>query len=338
MLFNNALVGGLMLAGYASAKAPTVNALFKRSDDIEDVLRRDADIMATLTRRQDANGAQSAPQVSTTPASGDAAKADLAKWEEQTKAACGSALTVLNGQASNPSGLAVCYNLPFLDNQTGIFQAELRMYNVSAPIDPWLGVTAGDVSMALSYLGATVQNMNGTFAKRDIVDISYPPIKERSLVERQAAAPQELKVLMYVGKINSNLMGSAMTQATLQPLLIPQIELSAKNPTSGQDVKATLSSTEASFVNGVFAKQSTSTPTDAAALASASAAVQSAAPFVVPGQTLDPRVTKAGLIVTLVWTVGFIGVVGLGTYGRIQFREQYRRRVKNEVARNMRTI
>lgn len=209
MLFNNALVGGLMLVGYASAKAPAVNAMFKRSDDIEHMLRRDADIMATLTRRQDANGAQPAPKISTTPASGDAAKADLAKWEEQTKAACGSALTVLNGQASNPSGIAVCYNLPFLDNQTGIFQAELRMYNVSAPIDPWKGVAAAEVSMALSYLGATVQNTNGTFSKRDV---SYPPIKERSLVERQAAAPQELKVLMYVGKINSNLMGSAMTQ------------------------------------------------------------------------------------------------------------------------------
>lgn len=203
-----------MLSGCASAKATVVNALLKRSNGIEDVMRRDADLMATLTKRQDANGAQAAPQISSTPASGDAAKADLSKWEEQTKAACMSALTVLNGQASNPSGIAVCYNLPFLDNQTGIFQAELRMYNVSAPIDPWVGVSAGDVSMALSYLGATVQNMNGTFAKRDVVDISYPPIKRTSggLVERQAAAPVELKVLMYVGKINSNLMGSAMTQ------------------------------------------------------------------------------------------------------------------------------
>ena len=121
-------------------------------------------------------------------------------------------------------------------------------------------------------------------------------------------------------------------------MLVPQIELTAKNSASGQDVKATLSSQEASFVNGVFAKQTTGSPTDAAALASASAAVASAAPFVVPGQTLDPRVTKAGLIVTLVWTGLFMGSVGLGTYGRVQFRDQYRRRIKNESARNMRTI
>jgi hypothetical protein len=80
--------------------------------------------------------------------------------------------------------------------------------------------------MALSYLGATVQSTNGTFMKRDEA-VAWPPIRAREmdsiLVERDvlvgrqnsgssAAMPSELKVLNYVGKINSNLMGSAMTQ------------------------------------------------------------------------------------------------------------------------------
>jgi hypothetical protein len=214
MLFNNALVGGLFLAGFTSAKSSTHGALFRRSNDMEDVLRRDAAMLATLTERQDANGAASAPQISTTPASGtNPTNADLAKWEEQTKAACTTALMSLNGQASNPSGIAVCYNLPFLDNQTGIFQAELRMYNVSVPIAPWAGIKATDINMSLSYLGATVQNEDAP-AKREL---SYPPIKKRGnegiFVTRQATnAPEELKVLRYVGKVNANLMGSAMTQ------------------------------------------------------------------------------------------------------------------------------
>ncbi|KAF2713241.1 hypothetical protein K504DRAFT_498055 [Pleomassaria siparia CBS 279.74] len=336
MLFQTALLGGLLLVGQASA---TLDAVFQRSQDVEDVLRRDADMLATLTRRQDSNSpAQSAPKISSTPASGDAAKADLAKWETETKAACGNALVQLNGQASNPTGLAVCYNLPFLDNATGVFQAELRLYNVSAPINPWNGVTASDVSMTLSYLGATVQSMNATFIKRQI---EWPPVRrdDGSLVERQAgssAAPVELKVLNYVGRINSNLMGSAMTQATLQPLLVPQIELTAKNPTTNQDLSATLSSQEASFVNGVFAKQSTSTLTPQAAAASASAQAQAAAPFILPGTNL--AFFPIGLVVTSTWCGFFIGIVGLGTMGRVQFREQYRRRIKNEMARGMRTI
>ena len=214
MVFTQALLGSLLLAGRASAKVNSLHAMFHRSDDFEEILRRDTNLVASLTIRQDANAADTAPQISSTPASGDASKADLAKWEADTQAACNTALTALNGQASNPTGLAVCYNLPFLDNTTGVFEAELRMYNISAPIDPWVGVVAADVNMALSYLGATLQETNGTFSKRD--EITWPPIRVRDedsiLVQRQSNAPQQLKVLNYVGKINSNLMGTAMTQ------------------------------------------------------------------------------------------------------------------------------
>lgn len=216
MFFKGALVGTLIAAGHATAfKGRQVNALLQPGLDIEEVLRRDAGRMATLTRRQDANPADTAPLASLTPASGDASNVNQAQWEEQTRAACMKTLSTLNGQASNPSGIAVCYNLPFLDNTTGVFQAELRMYNVSAPINPWVGVTAADVSMTLSYLGATVQNMQGNFAKRDAIS----PVVEGRLIERQnnnngqtVNGMSQLKVLMYVGRINENLMGSAMTQ------------------------------------------------------------------------------------------------------------------------------
>lgn len=214
MLFKSALVGTLLAAGHAAAfKGPELNARLQPAEDVETVLRRDAEMMATLTQRQDANPVDTAPLASLTPATGDASGANMAKWEEQTRAACMATLANLNGQASNPSGIAVCYNLPFLDTKTGVFQAELRMYNVSAPINPWLGVTAADVSMTLSYLGATVQNMQGNFTKRDVGE----PMVEGQLYEKTVKRQnindmKELKVLMYVGRINDNLMGSAMTQ------------------------------------------------------------------------------------------------------------------------------
>lgn len=113
-------------------------------------------------------------------------------------------------------------------------------------------------------------------------------------------------------------------RTTLQPLLIPQIELNATNP-SGQQVRATLASDDASFVNGIFAKQASAAPASA-----------SAPPFVLPGTTL--AFFPTGLLITCIWMIGFVGSVGLGTFGRIQFRDQYRRRVKNEAARNVRTI
>ncbi|EUC46319.1 hypothetical protein COCMIDRAFT_4596 [Bipolaris oryzae ATCC 44560] len=335
MFFTRALVGTLLAAGHATAfKGRQVNALLQPGLDIEEVLRRDAGRMATLTRRQDANPADTAPLASLTPSTGDASNVNLAQWEEQTRTACMRTLSNLNGQASNPSGIAVCYNLPFLDNTTGVFQAELRMYNVSAPIDPWVGVTAADVSMTLSYLGATVQNMQGNFAKREVV----ASISEGKLVERQDInGMTQLKVLMYVGRINENLMGSAMTQESLQPLLVPQIDLAARNPATGRDVETTLSSQEASFVNGIFSRAGNApTNADPQAAASASAAVASAAPFVVPGTAL--AFFPIGLVITSIWAFFFFLAVGFGTYGRIQYRDQYRRRVRAELARGVRTI
>lgn len=98
-----------------------------------------------------------------------------------------------------------------------------------------------------------------------------------------------------------------------------------------------MSSGDASFVNGVFAKSANGpSNVDPNAAAAASAAVQSAKPFHVPGQSLG--IAPIGLIVTGVWTAGFFLAVGGGTYGRIQFREQYRRRVRTEAARGVRTI
>lgn len=215
MLFKTVALGGLLAAGHVAAiKLGEINAVLRRSEDLEEVLRRDAGLLATLTQRQDANPADTAPLASLTPASGDASKADLQKWEEDTRAACMQTLGNLNGKASNPSGIAVCYNVPFLDNSTGVFQAELRMYNVSAPVDPWQSVTAADVSMTLSYLGATVQAMNMNNTKREVSEArARARWSDGTLVQRQTISTMtELKTLMYVGKINSNLMGPAMTK------------------------------------------------------------------------------------------------------------------------------
>ncbi|KAF2279297.1 uncharacterized protein EI97DRAFT_171922 [Westerdykella ornata] len=326
MIFSKTLLG-FLLASHASA---TSHALFSRSHDAMEHLQRDTNLVATLTRRQDANPADTAPRISTTPASGDAAMADLAKWEAETKAACDTAMTALNGRASNPTGLGVCYNLPFLDNSTGVFLAELRLYNITAPIDPWRGIAAADIDLALSYSGATVQNMPGTFQKRSAPNGNNPLSRRQN---NNAQTPETLKVLMYVGQLNANLMGTAMTQEILQPLLIPMIELSSR---SRPDLKAGLTSQDASFVNGVFAAQGPTVTDEAAAAASASALVATAVPFVLPGTAL--AFFPVGLVITCVWTALFLLSVGLGTVGRMQFREQYRRRIKREMAAGLRTI
>jgi hypothetical protein len=329
MIFRKALLSSLALATYASASLS--NTLLQTGRDLEIQLQKDADFkITTLTRRQD--------QPSTTPQSVDPSMIDLATWNPQTQKACETQLSQLNGNASNPSGLAVCYNLPFFNSTKGVFQAELRMYNISAPRDDWVGVLAADVQMSLSYLGASIQSMNAseTVNRRDV--ITWSRAVGGRLVERQNTnngVPEELKTIMFVGRVNDRVEEAVMTEDELRTLLIPKITLAATSPLTGQRVNTTLSSDEASFVNGFFVRQSTST-NNAAAQASASAAVAEAAPFELPGTKL--AFFPTGLVITGVWTLGLVGSVGLGTFGRIQFRDQYRRRMKRDMATGVRTF
>lgn len=103
---------------------------------------------------------------------------------------------------------------------------------------------------------------------------------------------------------------------------MPSIALSGTDK-NGRVITTELSSSEASFVNGIFASQ---TETSTSNGASASAAAAEAATFVLPGQTLG--IFPTGLIITSSWTLVFVLTVGYGTIERIRFREAYRRRLK----------
>jgi len=92
---------------------------------------------------------------------------------------------------------------------------------------------------------------------------------------------------------------------------------------------------EASFVNGVFADQPASTASSGTP-AFTSAVIDHKIKFVMPGTTLG--IFPVGLVITGSWAVAFVAVVGYGTVGRLRFREQYRRRIKREMARAVKTI
>lgn len=113
---------------------------------------------------------------------------------------------------------------------------------------------------------------------------------------------------------------------------MPSIFVQATNP-SGMMLNASLSSMQASFVAGVFSTQPAvmtdpKTILGKPAVELMAAQAGSPTPFVVPGLSLG--VEPVGLIVTGIWTLIFTVAVGLGTLGRIQFREQYRRQLKTQ--------
>ncbi|KAL8899014.1 MAG: hypothetical protein Q9207_006410 [Kuettlingeria erythrocarpa] len=257
-------------------------------------------------------------------------------WKAKTAAACMNSLAALNGKASNPSGLAACYNIASWNSTTGIFEADLQLYRIAAAREDWVTLMTQAVNVGLSYSGATVAP-TGENRKRSQESPSRVPsesqLSKASNVPRAAAvAPIVVQEMTFVGKINKSMMNQVNETNKAQALLIPRIALSGSDK-SGKVTTTVLSSSEASFVNGVFANQVK--PSPPAGIPPSSAAADTG-DFELPGRTLG--IFPVGLIITSAWTLLFVATVGYGTVERIRFREAYRRRVRYRKAANARLI
>lgn len=132
-----------------------------------------------------------------------------AKWDNNTDAACSLALSAMNGLASNPSGMAACYNVRDLNNITGSFQADLRLYRIAAPTDDWTHLKADGVNVALSYASATVNLKTTERKKREEAEMPWPPMKRiqaRDISPSQSndAPPKLFEALALIGKVSDN--------------------------------------------------------------------------------------------------------------------------------------
>jgi hypothetical protein len=90
---------------------------------------------------------------------------DMAAWNDAANTACRDALRGLQ-LASNPSGACVCYNLPLLNNSTGTFEADLRLYQLSQPTGAFEGIPQDRIEVELSYNGASVSEVTQQAATR----------------------------------------------------------------------------------------------------------------------------------------------------------------------------
>lgn len=157
-------------------------------------------------------------------------KMNVTAWDASTSIACTTELQKLNGKASNPAGMSVCYNLPFLDNSTGLFQADLRLYQIAPASGDFAGVPAQDVTVGLQYFGATVQPLNMTalaLQKRiefgeswgagTLKSLSWPVTRDvdsqliNEIVGRQASVPVLVQSYEFVGQVNKTLFAAVTT-------------------------------------------------------------------------------------------------------------------------------
>lgn len=115
---------------------------------------------------------------------------DMEAWDAEVNTACVAALSKL-AKATNPSGTCTCYNLPAINNDTGAFEADLRLYQLSNPTGDFSGISADQVQVSLSYNGASVSPMSTTTATQKA--------KER----RGGSNPTLLQKYLFVGQIDT---------------------------------------------------------------------------------------------------------------------------------------
>lgn len=203
------IAASLLLASRVSAGVlHDVGYMARRDNSVEETARRYVEaLVEPIERRQSTEGTGAV---------------NVTQWDTQTTAACTTSLEALGGVASNPSGMAICYNLPFLDNSTGVFQADLRLYMVAAPTGDFANIASQNVQVGLAYNGATVSAVNSSSlkARSDAVSlISWP----RGLEKRQGAVPTIAQSYTFVGQINKNLLTTNMGTYVSCPYDLPFI-------------------------------------------------------------------------------------------------------------------
>ena len=130
---------------------------------------------------------------------------NMTAWDEEATTACNNALSALP-QASNPSGTCVCYNLPALNNATGTFEADLRLYQLSEPTDQFTGIPPQNIQVGLAYHGASVSPVSANTAAKKVIT----PVKRQA----STTTNQNLKLLqtyLFVGEIDKDRMSQSMT-------------------------------------------------------------------------------------------------------------------------------
>lgn len=222
------------------------------------------------------------------------------EFNNAASAACLSALSNMPGEPESASGVSLCYNVPFLDNSTGVFRASLKLYKVAEPRGRWANITLSDIVPSVAWSSASmIQN-----PRRQ----NDSPSDGDSSTDAPKSGPELVESLEWIGRIDADVMNKPMNLTSLQDALLPIVSLSAASLNASR-----LSTAEASFLIGTLSSKPRNKP-----------------PFILPGTKIE--IFPIGAIITGSWALLFVSAIGWGTVGKVGFREHYRRRIARDRA------
>ncbi|KAJ3474426.1 hypothetical protein NLG97_g9850 [Lecanicillium saksenae] len=327
MISRVSLMASYLLARTASASLAIADTILVRTDDVLSkpylsLVSSESLMSKSILSRQQADASPVNDGIQLQPDG----SLNLTAWDQDTNNACINMLRSIQ-RSSNPSGNCICYNLPSLDAESGVFEAELRLYKVSDPRGSWTGIKPTDIKVSVSYNGASASAVKAeTLAGNGMKGNMSSVAKRSDLAGREDHNPELLQAYMLVGQIDENKMSESMSMAALQSLVMPTLTLAATN-NSGIRIATNVSLNEATFLNGVFSHQVVQSDFSAAqaAVDDALAALHNGtAAFILPGVQL--MIFPVGLIITSIWLAIGLAVYGMGTFERIQYAEMYKQR------------
>ncbi|KAK0723398.1 hypothetical protein B0T26DRAFT_642955 [Lasiosphaeria miniovina] len=324
MIWQTALVASLLASGAQAGIGSLVAEGMTRGNP--SVVRRLQEIAKlTLVSRGFLDERQTPTVDSNTVFSPDGT-INMTAWDDQANKACNAALKDLK-LASNPSGAVICYNLPALNNVTGTFEADLRLYQLNEPTGDFAGIPPEKIQVGLTYKGASVSPVTSQTASTKVV--AARQAAAGTAVEATGNGPLKLlQTYLFVGQIDKTQLSNPVDTARLQALVMPVVTLKANN-TQGQLVSTNVSSNEAVFVTGIFSGvvfMSTFRMAELAVQQEVSNMQNGTSAFVVPGMQI--LIFPVGLIITGAWTLLGVAAYAYGTYSRYQFRDQFLKRMQ----------
>lgn len=237
---------------------------------------------------------------------------DLEAWSKDTVQLCAAKLNSTT-TVSNPAGIAGCWNIPVLITSTGVFAADLRLFRVAQPTGDWANVDVSTYNISLQYDGSAAIQARNLTQKEILASTEGMPTNAKitKLVDAQ-----------FIGNLDQAAITNNPSETELKAMVTPQIFIKALT-SSGKAVSTTVNTTDAQFLNGVFA--------NTAALTADQAENAKDTPFVLPGTHIE--IVPVGLYFYSAYLAVALAIFGWGTFERAKFRDQYRKRIASQGSR-----
>ncbi|KAM5437169.1 hypothetical protein MferCBS31731_005586 [Microsporum ferrugineum] len=239
---------------------------------------------------------------------------DERQFNATTASTCNDALSGVKS-VSNPSGLAACFNIAFLNEDTSIFGADIRLYYISNANGEFNNTRWEDFDLKPDSRLIDISGLKRVFQN------STSSVKEDS--------PHLVMQWQYSGRVNELIPIKKLTLDEHRYLLLPNISITTNSPSQPDTLiqtniaPDTLSYTAGYLANGTHLPYNITT---GEAKTQLKYIILASLEYEIPGMSLG--IFPMGLIVTGVWAGLFIAIVGYGTYERKQYRDFHERRLK----------